>query len=241
MTPSPHVEERVTIHVAIRDGANVSQCLLMYSTCDNTRGMSHAGKLVSIVLLSVFALGLATLAEYLFSILWIGEWAYLELIAPICASVVAATLALGIVASINRRHRGIAAVVRLAALLSLGCFTSAAGLFFVVLANCSLSCGNKIVAESRSPNGRWKAVSFSRNCYATARYCPPVTHVSVLPVTEELPGGDGNVFSIDAVDGIDLAWKSDDVLLVRYFSGPVLRKQKQIGDVRVEYMPVGHM
>jgi hypothetical protein len=198
--------------------------------------MREVGKLASIALLSVLALGCATLAGYLVSILWAGRWAYPELVAPICGSVVAATIALGVIAFLYMRHRGIAAVVRLTALLTLGCFTVSAGLFFVVLANCSLSCGNKIVAESPSPNGRWKAVSFSRNCVATAGYCPTVSNVSVFAASEGLPEGEGNVFSIDAHDGIDLEWKSADVLLVRYYPARVLRQETWVGDVRVEYL-----
>jgi len=203
--------------------------------------MRDAWKITSVVLLSVLALGSATFAGYLFSILRMGRWAYPELVAPLCGSVVAATLAPSVIALINRRQRGIAAVVRLAALWTLGCFTAAAGVFFGLLANCSLSCETKIVAESRSPNGRWKAVSFSKSCDAVARYCAPVSYVSVLPAREGLPGGDGNLFSIVAVVGMELEWKSDDRLLVRYFSGRVLRQQKRVGEVRVEYLQIASM
>ena len=46
------------------------------------------------------------------------------------------------------------------------------------------------------------------------------------------------MFSVGS--GVNLKWKSDDVLLVNY-SGPVLRQQKRLGDIRVEYLPIGTM
>lgn len=202
--------------------------------------MRDARIIASTALLSVLALVCATVAGYSLSILWAGHWAYPELAAPICGLLVASVLALGIIAFMNRRHRGTGAVVRLAALLTVGCFTIAGGLFFGLLRNCSLSCGNKTVAELRSPGGRWKAVSFSKNCVAIVRDCPQVSHVSIVAASEELPGGDGNVFSVVGEGGIILQWKSDTVLSVQYH-GVVLRQQKRVRDVRVEYLPVGFM
>jgi hypothetical protein len=202
--------------------------------------MRDAWKVTSTVLLSVLALGCATVAAYSLSILWDGHWIYGELAAPICGLMVVTVLALGVVALINRRHRGKGAVARLAAFLAVGCFTAAGVLFFGLLMNCSLSCRSKIVAESRSPDGRWKAISFSRNCVAIAGYCPAVSHVSILPATERLPGGDGNVFTVVGEGGIILQWKSDNVLSVQYY-GPILRQQKHVRGVRVDYLPTGMM
>jgi hypothetical protein len=203
--------------------------------------MRGAAKLTAIALSSVVALGAATFAGYMLSVLWAGKWKYTELIAPICGSVFAAVLAAGCVAYIGRRHRGAGAVVRLGALLALGCFTAAAVLFFGLLANCRLSCENRILAESQSPDGRWKAVSFSRNCVAVAGYCPSVSYVSVLPAREELPEGEGNVFGGIVPDGaLEVGWKSDDQLLIRH-SARVFHQQERVGGVRVEYQQVGWM
>jgi len=202
--------------------------------------MRDARIVTSTVLLSVLALGCATAGGYSLSILWAGSWMYTELAAPTCGLVIAAVLALGLIAFINRRHRGTGAIIRLAALLTVGCFTATGGLFFGLLRNCSLSCRNKTVAELRSPNGRWKAVSFSRKCVAIVRDCPQVSHVSILSASEELPGGDGNVFSVAGKGEIILQWKSANVLIVQYY-GVVLRLQKRVHDVRVDYLPVGFM
>jgi hypothetical protein len=141
-------------------------------TCDNTLGMSDAAKAISTVLLSILALGFATFAGYSLSILRAGNWAYPELVAPICGQMVAAIFALVGIAFVNRRHRGTGAIFRLAALLAVGCFTAAGGVFVGLMSNYSLSCGNKIVAQLPSPNGRWKAVVFSRFCVAIARVLP---------------------------------------------------------------------
>jgi hypothetical protein len=208
-------------------------------TCDNTLGMPGAAKAISTVLLSALALASATFGVYSLSIARAGHWAYPELVAPICGQMVAAILALGVIAFINRRRRGIGAVVRLAALLAVGCFTAAGGVYFGLLSNCSLSCGNKIVVESTSPDGKWKAVVFSRNCVAIAGFCPETSHVSIVAASEEFSGSKGNAFSIVG-DGVDLRWQSDDLLSVRY-SGRVLRRQTRVRDIRVDYLPIGIM
>ena len=72
--------------------------------------MRGAAKLTAIALSSAVALGAATFAGYMLSVLWAGKWKYTELIAPICGSVFAAVLAAGCVAYIGRRHRGAGAV-----------------------------------------------------------------------------------------------------------------------------------
>jgi len=202
--------------------------------------MRDTATLIWTVLLSAFALGCVTFAGYSLSVLVDGRWMYAELVAPICGLLIAALLALAVIAFINRRHRGAGAVVRLAALLAVGCFTAAGGIFFGLIRNCGLSCGNKTEVELRSPDGRWRAVSFSTSCVAIARYCPPVSHVSILAASEELPGGGGNAFTVVGVGGIVLQWKSDDVLSVGYH-GTVLRQQKRVRDVRVDYLLIGFM
>jgi hypothetical protein len=56
-------------------------------------------------------------------------------------------------------------------------------------------CGNRVVAEALSPNGRWKAVVFVRDCGATTSWA---THVSILKPNAVLRGRDaGNVFHLD--------------------------------------------
>ncbi|HKX00076.1 MAG TPA: hypothetical protein VJN43_20210 [Bryobacteraceae bacterium] len=204
--------------------------------------MRRAAYVAGILSASAIALGAATAAGYVLSVLQEGGWKYTELIAPICGLVMIVALAAGIAGYITGRNRGVRAIVRMAGLLTLGYCAAAAGLYFAALSNCRLSCGNKVLTEARSPDGRWKAVTFSRNCVAVTRYCPPLLNVSVLQVSQKLPEGEGNVFTIDFAGGVAvLKWKSDNLLVVGYSMAPVLRQKERVGDIHVEYQLAWHM
>jgi hypothetical protein len=191
------------------------------------------------LLFLAFAIGCATLTGYLLSILWLGEWKYRELIAPIWVTTIAVIASAAVVAVINQKQRNLFAIAGLTAVIVAGCVVVATSLFFGILANCNLSCGTRIEAESRSPTGLWRAVRFSTNCTSIARYCRPIAHVSIVSEGQAPRGNTGNAFSIDATDGVELLWKSDQLLLIRYPLGSrVLRQEKAVGAVRVEYLPV---
>lgn len=193
------------------------------------------------VLASAIALGAATAAGYVLSVLQEGGWKYTDLIAPICGLAVIVALAAGLAAYISRRNRGVRAIVRMAGLLTLGYCAAAAGLYFAVLSNCRFSCGNKVLAEARSPDGRWKAVTFSKNCVAMLQVCPPLSQISVLPVSRGVPDGEGNVFSGIVDDrALEVRWTSPSELRVRY-SGRVLLKREQADEVRVKFQEIGWM
>lgn len=55
-------------------------------------------------------------------------------------------------------------------------------------------CGNEVLAEYPSPDGRLKAVVFQRDCGATTGFS---TQVSILPVSSALENEGGNRFSAD--------------------------------------------
>jgi hypothetical protein len=212
--------------------------LIAVPPCENTLGMRGFWIVVSTVLLSLIALISTTFS---LSALWVlrsGNWQYPELIAPIGGLAATAILALAAVALINRRKRGANAIIRLAGLLTAGCFAASACLFFALIGNCSLSCQNRTVTELRSPDGRWKAVAYSRECRAIVGFCPSVSHVSVLGVDERLPDGVGNAFSVAGVFGTDLRWQSGNILSVGY-SGIVLRQRQQVEKIRIEYRLIG--
>jgi hypothetical protein len=59
-------------------------------------------------------------------------------------------------------------------------------------------CGNDLVKDVRSPNGKTKAVLFERDCGATTSAS---TQVSLLPSNESLPNEIGNVFVAGKDDG----------------------------------------
>jgi hypothetical protein len=61
------------------------------------------------------------------------------------------------------------------------------------LSSCSDMCGNSIVRRIASPDARYEAVLFERNCGATTGFA---THVSVVSAGDEVTGG-GNAFAAD--------------------------------------------
>jgi hypothetical protein len=202
--------------------------------------MHSLGKVLGIALLSITALVCSTVAAYLLSMLWWGK--YQVVVIAAIASAFLAVLAIAGVAAITARPRNTASVLRLASLLAAGCATASAGLYFLLLANCSLSCGNRILTEAKSPDGHLKAVWFLRQCVSSARCCPSVSYVSILPAAERLPDTEGNAFSVATEAGVSLKWKADDLLLITYPSiDRSLRQEKRVGRIRIEYLPIGYM
>jgi hypothetical protein len=177
--------------------------------------------------------------------LWWGRWQYPVVAVAFIASVVLAVLAIVGIAVITTRGKVNASAAPRASLLVFTYAAASGAFFLLVLANCSLSCGNRILAEAKSPNGNWKAVWYLRQCVSPARYCPPVSFVSILNADEHLPNAEGNAFSVAADDGVYLEWKEDNLLRISYpgFFGVdrSLRQENQVGTVRIEYFPIGSM
>jgi len=102
-----------------------------------------------------------------------------------------------------------------------------------------------------SPDRRWNAIVFDRHCEEPRR-CVPITWVSIIGVSEDLPNGDGNAASM--VDGghnltsgkanidVRLEWKGNGTLVI-WYPGPakILTRKDRIGSVIVEYRPVGFL
>ena len=179
------------------------------------------------------------MAAYRLSVLWRGQWKYRELIAPTCASALAAGLLFAVIAVVQKGRRNIGAIVRLTLLSTAICGVVATGAFFALLDNCSLSCGQMIKSQSDSPSGRWRAVLYSTNCVSVARYCPSVSHISVVSNTQTALDK-GDVFTGPDL-AVDMEWKSDQVLLIRGYwkNDRVARQVHSIGPVRIEYLPIG--
>jgi hypothetical protein len=92
-------------------------------------------------------------------------------------------------------------------------------------AGCSLLCGNQVVDTVPSPDGKLKAVTFWRDCGATAWS----GNVSVVDIRDDLANRGGNVLVIGgnwaAASGpgdrgsvlrIEVSWESSTALLVKY-------------------------
>src|SRR6266550_3254126 len=64
--------------------------------------------------------------------------------------------------------------------------------------NIAGDCGNELLKEVASPNGRMKAVVFQRDCGATTGFS---TQVSVFRRDQRLPNEGGNLFAADTNHG----------------------------------------
>lgn len=96
-------------------------------------------------------------------------------------------------------------------------------------------CGNDIKQSMLSPDGKLKAVIFSRDCGATTGY---TTAVAILDKKETLPNTIGNVFWLeeDDIHEVRLEWKSNKELILhntsmRYWIDEHPRISTQSGDV----------
>ena len=108
-------------------------------------------------------------------------------------------------------------------------------------------CGNAMIAEYPSPNGKLKAVVFERNCGATTGFS---TQVSVLQSTDPLENEGGNVFAADTDRGrapsgegggpeIKFRWLSDTNAELRYHPFVrVYRTQTKTKGVQVVFVPL---
>lgn len=197
-------------------------------------------KLVLTALVSVLALACATVTAYWFSIWWRGGRVYGEFIALVCAGAAASLTAVLLIAITLRKKRGAWAVVRASALLVCACVAAGAGIFFGVLENCGLSCGAKVAAESRSPNGRSNAKLLSQTCTAVSRYCPPISHVAVEVNSEGGAIIEKTVFSIGSdTAAVELHWDTADRLAIRYWPlARILRQEDRLGAVQIVYVPI---
>jgi hypothetical protein len=77
-------------------------------------------------------------------------------------------------------------------------------------------CGNTVLAESRSPDGQWKAIVFLRSCGATTDVS---TQVSILRGSDDLPNESGNVCAVGVFPKVELQWQNERALIIRHHAG----------------------
>jgi hypothetical protein len=80
----------------------------------------------------------------------------------------------------------------------------------VLLSSCSDPCANRTKAEVTSPDGKYIATAFIRDCGATASFSP---QVHLRPVGERL-AQTGNVFIGDQSENVRLTWLSASQLVI---------------------------
>lgn len=105
-------------------------------------------------------------------------------------------------------------------------------------------CGNQTIEEVQSPNKKYKAVIFTRDCGATTGYS---TQLSIIETSDRLDNETGNTFILsDKVgDGlsfdnggarIKVIWTTENSLAVYFDSKTDFTKQEtDIDDIEVSY------
>lgn len=97
-------------------------------------------------------------------------------------------------------------------------------LFAVVYFKLDSACGNNVLAEAASPDGKFQAVVFERDCGATTGFS---TQVSVLARSSNLGNKTGNVFVADTGHGaapsgprgspvVNVQWRSPNLLSISH-------------------------
>ena len=107
-------------------------------------------------------------------------------------------------------------------------------LLFVSLTSCDADlCGNNLIREVTSPDRRYIASIFERNCGATTPYIRVVS----LRLTDEKFAPEKNddwVFTIRGQSGVKVLWVSDGELKITYSgTGDQPTQRRKWKDVRV--------
>lgn len=114
------------------------------------------------------------------------------------------------------------------------------------LTGCGDMCGNLVLQQVAAPDGKHKAVVFTRNCGATTDFS---AQVSVIDAGAGAPSGAGNVFGCDSNHGaapsaqaggpfVAVKWLDARTLRVIYdHRDRVFQAETCVGDVAVVYAP----
>ena len=84
-------------------------------------------------------------------------------------------------------------------------------------------CGNEILAESVSRNGKVKAVIFDRGCGVGSS---DSTQVSLIANGKKLKNKPGNIFVKSGKGNVKTIWLDDKVLLIQFTDALKIYKQK---------------
>lgn len=99
-------------------------------------------------------------------------------------------------------------------------------------------CGNEVFQEVVSPDGRYKAVVFQRDCGVTTGFS---TQISILRAEQELEDDPGNIFIMDGHPEwthVAITWVDAETISIKYAFGyePFKSKNSYRG-IHIEYVP----
>ena len=108
--------------------------------------------------------------------------------------------------------------------------------YYLIFSDLPDLCNNEIFSQANSPDGKYKALIFQRDCGATTGFS---TQVSVLDISEKLENEGGNVFitaNHPNENKIELHWVDSSNLIIRNTkTTEPSRMELKIGAVDVGY------
>jgi hypothetical protein len=123
----------------------------------------------------------------------------------------------------------------------------AAFLVYIIVCGCWESCDYATLSETKSPDGKLKAVVFQRGCGTPI---DSSAQISILSTSASSPLGRGNVFiagdenhalpmDIEQTNKIKVSWESNTSLSVSYpKNAQVFLKRPHVAGVAVSYNPI---
>ncbi|WP_316368947.1 DUF5412 family protein [Candidatus Thiodiazotropha sp. CDECU1] len=109
------------------------------------------------------------------------------------------------------------------------------GYLFIYIAFSDM-CRNDLATESKSPDKKYKALIFQRDCGATTGFS---TQISIIDANEELENKGGNILTADGhpdKNNFKISWVNSDVLLIKNTQGAkTIKKESSLGRVNIRY------
>jgi hypothetical protein len=94
-------------------------------------------------------------------------------------------------------------------------------------------CDNEIITETYSPDKKYKAIVFNRDCGATTGIS---SQLSILKADKELENKGGNTFVVDKGEIIKIEWTNQRQLTVLYDSlARTFEMKDRLEGISVEY------
>jgi hypothetical protein len=102
-----------------------------------------------------------------------------------------------------------------------------------LLTGCGSLCTNTIKQEIKSPDNRFVAVSFIRDCGATTDFSPQV----YLRRADQEMSETGNVFVGDHSDKITISWETPNTLIISS-DCKVISTKEEFEGIRIVFKPL---